>query len=225
MTHGEATLSYVVYDPAVAQAEQISDTALGVGLNMMREICGPGWAPSAVDLAHRAPSSARARVQSVARASLHFDCPTAAIRFNAEWLQAPNAARPAAIPAAAGMEQPDFTSRVIEIIARRIVFGEDASATAVARELGASRRTLNRRLDRDGMSFIKLGQSVRFSAASRLLRDTDLPITQIGLATGYSELSAFSRAYRAWAGQTPSEVRRERNTSRCAAVMAQTGKS
>jgi AraC-like DNA-binding protein len=38
-----------------------------------------------------------------------------------------------------------------------------------------------------------------------------MPLTEVALALGYSELSAFSRAFRAWTGMSPQRFRRRRH--------------
>lgn len=50
----------------------------------------------------------------------------------------------------------------------------------------------------------------RLETASRLLIDTDFKIWQIAQATGYSSISAFSRAFLRWSGERPSSFRKER---------------
>jgi AraC family transcriptional regulator len=51
----------------------------------------------------------------------------------------------------------------------------------------------------------------RMVRARNLLQRSGLPVTQIGLQIGFRETSSFTRAYRRFAGVTPSEFRRHRN--------------
>jgi AraC-like DNA-binding protein len=48
---------------------------------------------------------------------------------------------------------------------------------------------------------------VQFELACQLLRDTTIPTGQIASIVGYSESSAFNRAFRRWAGVPPAEWR------------------
>jgi len=62
--------------------------------------------------------------------------------------------------------------------------------------------TLKRRLKDQNMTFQDLVAATRYDLAIEQL-SRRVPITQIAIALGYSEVSAFSRAFRQWAGQSP----------------------
>ncbi|QRM34680.1 AraC family transcriptional regulator [Microvirga sp. VF16] len=70
--------------------------------------------------------------------------------------------------------------------------------------LAMSRRTLDRRLRSRGIKYKALASEIRFEVACRLLKDTELSLSQVAAALGYSEASAFTRAFRGWCGQAPS---------------------
>lgn len=94
---------------------------------------------------------------------------------------------------------------------RRAVAAElargDARLATVARRLGTTSRTLQRRLRAEGLSHQQLLDEARREAAERYLRESSLAIAEIAYLLGYSEPSAFHRAFRRWSGTTPSEVR------------------
>lgn len=73
--------------------------------------------------------------------------------------------------------------------------------------LGTSPRTLQRRLNRRGISFWALVEQSRFEIAAALLRDTDLRVQEIATRLGYSSPGGFSRAFFRWAGCSPSIFR------------------
>ncbi len=77
----------------------------------------------------------------------------------------------------------------------------------VARHLGMSGRTLQRRLSEQGHSYQKLVDESRRQLAKRLLRQTDFSLIEVAFMTGFSEQSAFTRAFKRWAGQTPRSFR------------------
>jgi AraC-like DNA-binding protein len=91
---------------------------------------------------------------------------------------------------------------------RILLLAEAASGDQVARLLLMHRRTLNRRLKAEGTTFRELLDEVRFEAACQLVDTARIPITEIAVSLGYSETSAFSRAFRRWSGATPVERRR-----------------
>ncbi|MBX2820963.1 MAG: helix-turn-helix transcriptional regulator [Rhodothermaceae bacterium] len=76
-----------------------------------------------------------------------------------------------------------------------------------AQQLGMSGRTLQRRLSKQGYSFQTLVDESRRQLSERLLRETDYSLSEIAFMTGYSEQSAFTRAFKRWAGQTPRSYR------------------
>lgn len=77
----------------------------------------------------------------------------------------------------------------------------------VARCVGMSGRTLQRRLSELGYSYQTLVDESRRQLAQRLLSQTDYSLAEIAFMTGFSEQSAFTRAFKRWAGQTPRSFR------------------
>jgi AraC-like DNA-binding protein len=79
----------------------------------------------------------------------------------------------------------------------------------LARKSGMSRQRLARLIKRVfGLTPSQLITKTRLTAASRLLRETKRTVADIALACGYSDQSAFTRAFRAATGRTPLEHRR-----------------
>jgi AraC-like DNA-binding protein len=101
---------------------------------------------------------------------------------------------------------PDLRHRVERIIAKLLCRGE-AETETVAHELGMSVRTLARRLSNLGVSFAQVLDELRHDLALRYLQDPNLSLSQIAFLLGYSELSAFSHAFRRWTQTTPGEWR------------------
>jgi AraC-like DNA-binding protein len=78
------------------------------------------------------------------------------------------------------------------------------SVDAMADLLAMTRRTFERRLKSRGTSYRALANEIRFEVACRLLKDTEMSLSEIAAALGYSGASAFTRAFRGWSGQAPS---------------------
>jgi AraC-like DNA-binding protein len=83
------------------------------------------------------------------------------------------------------------------------------SAEKVAKQLGMSVRTLTRRLDAEGTSYKKLLDEVRAALAARYLHDGKHSAEQVALLLGFSETSAFLRAFKRWHGTSLTEYRRK----------------
>jgi AraC-like DNA-binding protein len=99
-----------------------------------------------------------------------------------------------------------FTLRVENAIVPLLPHGK-ANVKDVAQKLGMSQRTLTRHLASEGLTFVKMLQELRLDLAKRDLADRDLSITQIAWLLGYSEVSAFTNAFKRWTGKTPRTAR------------------
>src|SRR5262245_15487046 len=82
-----------------------------------------------------------------------------------------------------------------------------AGVGEIARQLGMSPRTLERRLRSEGLTFDGILSELRCDLARRYLREKDLPITKIAWLLGYQEAGGFTRAFKRWTGRTPREAR------------------
>jgi AraC-like DNA-binding protein len=71
------------------------------------------------------------------------------------------------------------------------------------------RRTLDRQLQRCGMHYSDLLESVKTDVAHQLLRDTDMQVQQVAESLDFSSAANFATAFRRWTGLTPSEYRRQ----------------
>jgi AraC-like DNA-binding protein len=111
-------------------------------------------------------------------------------------------------------EQSEFIDRVSrEII--KCGAEESPSTEKIAQRLAISPRTLRRRLSEEGYSFQGAKNLAREKRARYYLGHTNMPLSEIAFELSYSELSAFSRAFRAWVGETPQAYReRSRALSR-----------
>jgi AraC-like DNA-binding protein len=83
----------------------------------------------------------------------------------------------------------------------------EPKAGRLAQEFGMHERTLARRLRAQGTSFRTILGEVRHDAGRSLLVDTKLTIADIAYSLGYSEVAAFTTAFKRWSGMTPSEWR------------------
>jgi AraC-like DNA-binding protein len=83
----------------------------------------------------------------------------------------------------------------------------DASMDAVAAAMGVSRRTLQRRLAAEGVTFETVFDDLRRRLALSYLADRKVSANETAYLVGFSEPAAFSRAFRRWTGTTPSAFR------------------
>lgn len=186
-------------------------------VRFLREIIDFGWAPSAISFAHPAPADAF-EIEAYFRAPItwgtgenHVALPLAlldravvtrdAMLFKLLDLQADKilAARP----------QQDASDVLVKIRAALRVALEDGQPDlpAVARALKMSTRTLQRRLEGEGTNFQQLVDSVRDELARIYIADPRYALGEVAYLLGFSEISAFTRAFKRWTGMTPSAWR------------------
>ena len=201
-------------DPLVAQSRHACDYIMGAILNSLRRAV-PKFRPVGVDLIHDAPGAE-------AEAEKTFGCP---VRFGAKRnvLRFPGAAlraSPAAPNAAIAEEIVRYTAsllrrldahstvdRVAAVVRCLLVEGHRPDRRVVARRLNLSERTLQRQLEEERTSFKAVRDRVREETSRALLSNASLKVEAVGRSVGFSEASAFSKAFTRWAGQSPARFR------------------
>tara|TARA_R110000772_G_scaffold63045_4_gene141341 strand:+ start:1387 stop:2427 length:1041 start_codon:yes stop_codon:yes gene_type:complete len=78
------------------------------------------------------------------------------------------------------------------------------SLDAAAETFGIAERTLRRKLVAEGTSFRRILEQVRRDTCQLYFLEGTRSLSEIATKLGYSELSAFTRAYTAWYGRSPS---------------------
>lgn len=87
--------------------------------------------------------------------------------------------------------------------------GRAPTLASTAAALSVSRRTLQRRLAGAGTTFAALLAEVRRARAETCLRALDVSIAEVSWLLGFSEQSAFTRAFHRWTGRSPSRYREQ----------------
>lgn len=162
------------------------------------------------------PAHVLAELQELLRCPVHFNAEATRLKLRASILEAPLVApnpglfdylgRHAAALQARVQASVTLGARVRELLVAQLREGEPAQAT-IARRLGLSERTLQRRLSEEGVAFAALVDEVRAELARLYLGDPKLAVFEVAFLLGYSEPSAFNRAFRRWTGQSPSQFR------------------
>ena len=106
----------------------------------------------------------------------------------------------------------DFDSQLRRLI--RGYIDEDFCLEELAELTHMSNRTLQRRLTECGTSFRRLQEDARFDAAMAMLQARQRNITDSSYELGYSSPANFSRAFHRWAGVSPAQYLKARNSSR-----------
>lgn len=103
-------------------------------------------------------------------------------------------------------EDDDFEHALKQALVKSLHNGEP-TLEVVASSLHISSRTLQRRLAERNIQFHGLLEATRLALAREYLGNPNLSLTEIALLLGYSEQSAFNRAFKRWTGQTPKQAR------------------
>jgi AraC-like DNA-binding protein len=198
---------------AARDAEFCLAYIVGVG----RHFAGRDVAPREVRFRHAAPADAAhlAALEAVFRCAVTFAQTRNEIVFKRALLDVPQILtdEPIASLLRARAERllAEHTSgaRLEQRILDLVTYAPDVEsidAATLARRLGMGVRTLRRRLAELDTSLAELIEAARRDAARAALAGIE-PIKAIALRLGYSEQSAFHRAFKRWTGMTPGQYR------------------
>jgi AraC-like DNA-binding protein len=101
----------------------------------------------------------------------------------------------------------EFLHKVRQLVVDNLPHGI-VSIADVAQRLSMSSRTLQRRFAEYGMTYDRLLDQTRYGLGMSYLRQPRLTVSEIAFLLGYTDISAFSRAFVRWAGLTPGQYRR-----------------
>jgi AraC-like DNA-binding protein len=99
-----------------------------------------------------------------------------------------------------------MVARVRESIVAHLPSG-DVNKQQVAKALHMSTRTLQRRLQEEGSSFVEILNKTRRELALQYIQDDSLPLKEVSYLLGYSNSTSFSKAFKRWTGKKPSTAR------------------
>ncbi len=209
-----AALGYGIYDRYAPGTEHLHAIVAAVGVNTIRHLTGGKAELIEVHFPHRAPADMRP-YERLLKARVCFNREQTAILFPraAFGIVNPNAdpQRHAVLAEALTTDlrllEATVSQRLRHLLRPALSLG-DATLVTLARRLGFSVRSLNRRLAEESTTFTQQRDAVRFVMACELLALTDLSVGEISFALSFANHSAFDRSFRRWSGATPTEWRR-----------------
>ena len=206
-----------VVPPRLVKLREPAELWAAAQLTTLRVLTGRELQPLEVHLPHAAPEDHR-RHEAFFHCPIVWSAPRVEVHMDAAILGLPLArANPdlfrylARRADALKSELPEtsIASRVRRLIEEALPNGEPA-IDELGRKVAMSGRTLQRRLKEEGTGFAELLDEVRRERAMMLLEDERLTVAQISFLLGYSEPTAFFRAFRRWTGETPQAWRAQR---------------
>lgn len=186
-------------------------------LRLGRLVTGTDWVPTQACFAHDRPADT-SEYETVFGLQVRFTTGRTAMHMPGAVLDLPNPRADATLVELLDSyadtlleRQPAFTSENARVRAWLVEAHATGapSAEQAAKALAMSVRTLHRRLKSEGTTFRRLLDQFRHEKAVFLLGTRRHSIAEVAFLLGYSELSAFYRAFRRWTGRSPAALRDE----------------
>lgn len=193
----------------------VVDYTLGVTALRMREATGGALRLVRVDVPYPAPGDRAA--QDLFACPVRHDANRAALVCTPSVWQAEVPGADAALGrileehAALLVERLPVEGDWLDELERNVALALPDGSPSIAdsgRGLGLGARTLQRRLGERGLTYKTVVDGVRERLARMHLADTSLSLAEVAFLLGFSEQSAFTRAFKRWTGKTPASVRR-----------------
>lgn len=214
------SLNYRITDGNIIDRRQDAELSLGMFCNIFRHGFGAGWSPEEVHFEHPKPANWQQHEQAF-QAPVFFNQRANSLVFRPEQTKTP---------------MPMADPRLLMILRkclRQVGIQEDGPRTVPGRikdylvmtlsdgcptleqtadALAIPAWTIQRRLEEAGLTFSEVVETTRRELAQSYLKQQHIPLTEIAFLLGYSELSAFSRAFTRWMGRSPRQYRGSLNS-------------
>jgi AraC-like DNA-binding protein len=190
------------------------DSTFASSVRMMRTLTGQPLNPLEVTFIYPEPES-RAEYERIFGCPIKFEQKHNSMTLDMSLVNTPiRLANPALLEHferyaqdfLAQLERKDETTRAVTKIILARLDDETLSIEKVAREMAVSVRTLQNRLEAEGVAFSDLLRDIRQRLAQQYLRQ-NYTVEQITYLLGFSEPSVFRKAFKKWSGLTPREYR------------------
>lgn len=214
---GQLRLHFTQPLPERAGLWLATEAALAELLSAARALSGRQLVPRAVSFTHRALGDRRP-LDAFFGVPVRYGAETTALELTPEQLAL---ALPRGDPRLQSLLEPvaqEALSRarrdesLLERARRELggaLSGGPPTVAVVASKLAMSERTLRRRLVEEGVGFRELLEQTRLDLARQYVADPAVPLAEVSFVLGFSEPSAFHRAFKRWTGRTPASFRRE----------------
>jgi AraC-like DNA-binding protein len=200
----------------VAAPRQTAELLLAAWVRAGRVATHTRWSPVEVRFAHRAPRDLREHERFFG-APLRFATGENALVLPAALFDLPCRRTDPSLLALldryaadrlGGSGAATFADRARAALSEELQAG-NVTAHGLAARLKVSVRTLHRSLAAERTSYRRLLDQLRLDITERHLRDDRMSVAEIAFLVGFSELSAFHRAFKRWTGRTPVAFRAE----------------
>jgi AraC-like DNA-binding protein len=182
----------------------------------IRRMTGLDFVPLRVGFQHHQPEDISV-YRELFRSPLEFGQSVNFVTFDAAWLNQPLLKSDPGLCALLDRYAEELLAKLpgreslVDSVRQEISMGlrgGDPGLDAIAQKLGMSPRTLQRKLKEEGTSHQELLDEMRRELSIHYLQERQMAVYEVAFLLGFSETSAFHRAFKRWTGTTPGEFRR-----------------
>jgi AraC-like DNA-binding protein len=215
-TEGKYTSASIIFDSPVAiNPRQGIELAVGQAFHIARTLSNNCWRPKQVCFRHQKPRN-DAYYKRCFGVPIVFDSEFDGFYLSSGDLELPMPRKDERVHSALS-EYADILTRddkqdlcdQIKAAIRKLLPQGQCSIQAIASLMACDKRSLQRTLKQEGTSYQLLLDEVRFTMAQEHLRDSSMPLTNLAVLLGYTDVSSFSRAFKQQFGQSPSAWRKQ----------------
>jgi AraC-like DNA-binding protein len=214
---GVFRLDYAILDNRITNPSQDAELSIAIFSNIFKHVLGSNWAPLEIHFSHENFHGSYTRHEHFFNCPVRFNQPSNSILFRKKDL---NTIIPNCDPYLFSIIESTLKQRqelklepenLVNAIKHHIkvnIGDSTPTLSDIATKLDLRTTNIKKKLSIQGVTFNDLVKASRQELAIKYLAESDMQLTEIAFALGYSELSAFSRAFRAWSGMSPQHYRR-----------------
>jgi AraC-like DNA-binding protein len=201
-------------EKSVFTLPQHHDVVLSVLMHMCRFNYGEELMPSEVCLAHEKPPCAKT-ISAFFRTPVAYNAPVSSFTLSKKDVDKVLGSGNKELALLHDeflmkylieIKKGDIVQQIQSVIIENLPSG-NVTDNLIARELNLSERSLQRKLKEKGTSFRSVLDNVREMAAIQYIKNPVNTMSDIAFLLGFSEQSAFSRAFKKWTGTSPIKYR------------------
>lgn len=214
--NGQTRIVYLYLDDSLGERRQDAEMTFAALAVLGRRATNVDWSASEIRFEHERPKET-AEHERIFQCPIFFGAITNELVFDSVYLSLPIVKADPSLCALLDRHANELLARYpredslverIRTLMKDELNGGDASLEVVAERIGMSARTLQRKLRALGTSHQELLDEMRRDLAMRYLREPGMAVCEVAYLLGFSESSAFHRAFKRWTGATPNEFRR-----------------
>ena len=214
--NGQTKVVYVYLDESIRERRQDAEMTFAALAVLGRRTTNVDWSPAEIRFQHERPKDTIEH-ERVFRCPITFGASANDFVFDSTYLTLSIVKADARLCALLDRHAGELLLRFpredslverVRTMMKDELNGGDAALEKVAARLGMSPRTLQRKLRASGTSHQELLDEMRRELALRYLREPEMAVCEVAYLLGFSESSAFHRAFKRWTGTTPNDFRR-----------------